>query len=132
MSAQHSDDGTFDKEHQLFFPADEVFNPKKFQEFDEWRKANKPAIEWLLANLDKLKRDHRGYCSTARLTAALRDLYRDKVRTDETYELNDHVIPYLKRHLVFRRRDLHLFEFRRPPVRKATCPNCGHIFAPTT
>ena len=79
----------FDQKHQLFFPAGEVFDPTKYEAFDKWRKANQHAIEWLLANLDKLKLD-RGYCSTARLTAALRDHFGDKVKTDETYELNDH------------------------------------------
>ena len=127
MSTQHSDDGTFDKEHQLFFPVGEVFNPKKFKAFDEWRKANQPAMIWLLANLDKLKRDHRGYCSTARLTASLRDHF-STVQTDETYELNDHIVPYLKRHIVYLRPKLHLFEFRRPPIHTATCPVCFHRF----
>ena len=117
--------GTFDKEHQLFFPTGEVFNQAKYAALQKWIAVNQAAFDWLTANLHKLRLNKRGYCSGSRIRSAFRDHYPGVVKVDE-FKFNNNITKYLKFRIVFLNPDLHLFEFRCPPkhaVRAAlSCP----------
>lgn len=106
--------GTFDKAHQLFFPAGEVFNQSKYDALEEWVNANPAPFAWLLENLETL-RDKRGYCSGSRIRSGLRDRYPNVAKVDE-FKFNNNLTKYLKFRAVYLKSNLRrLFEFRRPP-----------------
>jgi hypothetical protein len=107
--------GTFDREHQLFFPTGEIFNQTKYDALEKWLKANQAPFAWLLENLDTL-RDKHGYCSGSRIRSAFRDRYPDVAKVDE-FKFNNNITKYLKFRVVFLKPDLHVFEFRHPPKR---------------
>ncbi|HLG95523.1 MAG TPA: hypothetical protein VKX49_04340 [Bryobacteraceae bacterium] len=134
MPTKHADPGTFDTEHRLFLPTWEVFNQTKYDALEKWIAANASAFGWLLANLDTLKRNRRGYCSGSRIRSALRDRYPAIIKVDE-FAFNNNLTKYLKYRIVFLRPELHLFEFRRQeraepaPICprhhcKLICPQC--------
>lgn len=106
--------GTFDQEHQLFFPTGEVFNQAKYDALEKWIKANPAPFAWLLENLDTL-RDKRGYCSSSRIQSAFQDRYASVAKVDG-FRFNNSLTKYLKFRDVYLKPNLrHLFEFRRPP-----------------
>jgi hypothetical protein len=126
MSTKHSDPGTRDHEHRLFIPVWEVFSQTKYDALEKWINRNQAPFAWLLENLETL-RDKRGYCSGSRIRSAFRDRYPIVAKIDQ-YKFNNNITKYLKYRIVYLKPDLHLFEFRHPSKRYASCPGCGLSF----
>jgi hypothetical protein len=129
MPTKYADPGTFDKNHRLFLPTWVAFNQKKHDALENWISDRRTAFDWLLANLDKLKRNNRGYCSVSRIRSAFQD---------NGFPFNNNISTYLRFRIVFLKPELHLFEFRRPEKHSErvplicpehhcmlTCPQCA-------
>jgi hypothetical protein len=71
----------------------------------EWIEANPAAFDWLMANLDKLKRNQRGYCSGSRLRSGLRDHYHGVLKGDGEFGFDNNITKYLKLRIVYLKPD---------------------------